>query len=122
MTGLEALVAVGLADNIVQFTHFAQQLLSGARKLYRSTSGATAENTELELITKNIRKLAETEDLRKLAESTQQCDGLNRITSHPTNLDSDDEDWMQLNQQCKELAVDLLKLLDSFKVKADHKR
>ncbi|KFY89381.1 hypothetical protein V498_06457 [Pseudogymnoascus sp. VKM F-4517 (FW-2822)] len=122
MTGLEALVAVGLAGNIVQFTHFAQQLLSGARKLYRSTSGATAENTELELITKNIRKLAETEDLRKLAESTQQCDGLNPVTSRPTNLDRDEEDWMQLNQQCKELAVDLLKLLGSFKVKADHRR
>lgn len=29
---------------------------------------------------------------------------------------------MQLNQQCKELAVDLLKLLDSFKVKADRRR
>jgi hypothetical protein len=76
MSGLEALVAIGLADNIAQFTQFAHQLLSRARRLYKSTTGVTAENEELQLITQNLRKLAETEDLRILADNTQQYERL----------------------------------------------
>lgn len=122
MTGLEALVAVGLAGNIVQFTHFAQQFLSGTRKLYSSTSGATAENLELELIAQTLRQLAESEVLREHAVDAQQGNSVRPSTGRPADPGRDDEDWTKLIHQCKELAVDLLKLLKSFKVESDHKR
>lgn len=63
----------------------------------------------------------ETEDLRLLAERTQQPDRLDHETELPLGQNDDDDLWAQLNEQCTELADDLLKLLESLKVKSDHR-
>ena len=56
---MDPLTAAGLASNIVQFVEFTTKILSGARRLYTSTSGAIEENQKLESLTENLRELAE---------------------------------------------------------------
>jgi hypothetical protein len=55
---MDPLTAVGLAGNIITFVDFSIEVLSRARQLYDSASGATAENEELESLTKNLKALA----------------------------------------------------------------
>jgi len=54
---MEALAAVSLAGNIIQFVEFAHKLLSSCESLYHSKSGRLAVNAELELITTDLRAL-----------------------------------------------------------------
>jgi hypothetical protein len=116
MTGMEALAAVGLASNVVQFADFATRLVVAARNLYKSVEGTTAENKELEMLAQNLRDLAKTENLLQLAENTQ----YNGLTpSHAALSSLDSETWRNLNKQCIDVADDLIKLLQSLKVKGD---
>ena len=55
---LEALAAVGLAGNIVQFIDFSTNLLAEAREIHQSTTGSSATNVELETIAARLRHLA----------------------------------------------------------------
>ncbi|KAF2791788.1 hypothetical protein K505DRAFT_418873 [Melanomma pulvis-pyrius CBS 109.77] len=55
---LEALTAVGLAGNIVQFIDFGCNLLAQAREIHTSTTGSSDMNLELEAISTRLRYLA----------------------------------------------------------------
>lgn len=55
----EALAALGLAANIIQFVDFGVRLFSSSRELYKSAEGALKENVELGEITSNIRLVAQ---------------------------------------------------------------
>jgi hypothetical protein len=57
---MEALAAVGLAGNIVQFIHFGCSLIFEGRQIYISTSGLTEENTDLHTIAGNLNKFITT--------------------------------------------------------------
>jgi len=50
----EALVAIGLAANIIQFVCFSFTLVSKTKELHESASGALKENVELSVISKDI--------------------------------------------------------------------
>ena len=50
----EALVAIGLAANIVQFVCFSFTLVSKTKDLQQSSSGALSENIELSVISQDI--------------------------------------------------------------------
>jgi len=88
---MEALAAVGLASNVVQFISFAQDLISTSRQISRNADGALVENLELEAITTNLDRLgsrllvssgynaadtAEDRELRKLCEGCRHVSGL----------------------------------------------
>jgi hypothetical protein len=107
---MDPLTAVGLAGNIITFVDFSIEVLSRARQLYDSAGGATAENEELESLTKNLKALADRTQ-RRPSDIPQK--GHFRLSiSSETVLDN-------LSQQCIQVADELLETLDSIKVKGD---
>jgi hypothetical protein len=54
---MEALVALSLAGNVVQFVQFASQVLSEAGERYKSAINATAGHLDLESVIEDLRKL-----------------------------------------------------------------
>lgn len=107
---MDPLTAVGLAGNILNFVDFSAKVLSRAKHLYESASGATAENDELESLTTNLKSLAEKVQRRPSQVPRKGHFHIN-ITSE-SFLDN-------LSQQCIQVADELLETLDSIKVKGD---
>jgi N-terminal domain on NACHT_NTPase and P-loop NTPases len=101
--------ALTVASCVVQFVDFSSKLVAGFRELYRS-AGALAENVDLEEVT---------EDLSNLSEKLT-------TAAHPrtyTNSTSKDELALQkLAGSCKEVANELLSLLQDLKVQGTHQK
>ncbi|GLA60993.1 hypothetical protein AtubIFM55763_001921 [Aspergillus tubingensis] len=95
---MDPLTAVGLASNIISFVDFTTQVISRCEELYRSGSGALAENLELEELAINIRRLAE-----------------------ETRCTKEDEILESLSSQCISVSDELIALLNSVKVKSDRR-
>lgn len=102
---LDPLTAMSLASSIFQFTDFGIRLVTGTIELYYSTDGVNAERSNLESRITQIRNLAD------------------QIV-HP--LDHNDDDASRYRQEqvlrelaksCKQIASDLLLVLDGLKVK-----
>jgi hypothetical protein len=51
---MEALTAVGLASNVVQFISFTCETLSKSREIYLSTSGTTKEFDDIRIISQDL--------------------------------------------------------------------
>ncbi|PWY72732.1 hypothetical protein BO83DRAFT_361508 [Aspergillus eucalypticola CBS 122712] len=95
---MDPLTAAGLASSIISFVDFTTQVISRCEKLYRSASGATTENLELEDLATNIRRLAE-----------------------ETRSTKEDEILESLSSQCIGVSDELIALLNSVKVKSDRR-
>jgi hypothetical protein len=98
---MEALAAVGLVGNIVQFIDFSGKLISKADQLYHSKEGALVENIDIEVTTNDIRLL---------------CD---KFTGPQT---SDNVALERLCKSCNDVATTLLEKLDAMKVKSERKQ
>jgi hypothetical protein len=105
---MDPLTAIGLGGNIITFVDVSTKVLSKAKQLYKSASGATSENDELESLTKSLKNLA---DRTRRKPSNNPNDGRLNITSE-TVLDT-------LREQCIQVADELLEMLEAVKVKAD---
>lgn len=55
---MEALAAVSLAGNILQFVDFSGKVISSSKQLYRSADGSLVENSDSEKITKDLKALS----------------------------------------------------------------
>jgi hypothetical protein len=55
---MEALAAVGLASNILQFLDFCSKVVSGSSEIYRSVSGTSEEYESLEQMCQFVRDLS----------------------------------------------------------------
>ncbi|OJJ72102.1 hypothetical protein ASPBRDRAFT_55333 [Aspergillus brasiliensis CBS 101740] len=95
---MDPLTAAGLASSIIAFVDFTSKVLSRCQKLYRSASGATTENLELEHLATTIRQLAE-----------------------ETRSTKEDEILESLSSQCISMLNELIALLNSVKVKSDRR-
>ncbi|KAI1739718.1 hypothetical protein F4680DRAFT_133863 [Xylaria scruposa] len=93
---MESLVALGLASNIVQFVDFASKLIVSTRTLYKSTHQTSSNNLIL-------RKVAD--DLTRLSDAII-------VPNHPG-----DDSLRQLALNAKEVARDLLAVLDDLQIK-----
>jgi len=51
---MEALAAISLIGNVVQFVDFSSKLVSGSVQLYRSAQGALEDNIDTETATKHL--------------------------------------------------------------------
>jgi hypothetical protein len=51
---MEALAAIGLVGNIVQFVDFSGELIAKSVQLYHSYDGALPENVDIEVVTKHL--------------------------------------------------------------------
>jgi hypothetical protein len=92
---MEALVALGLESNVVQFVEFAGVLLSKTIELYSSASDLLPESRDLKFVSVDLRKHA---DLLKTP-----------ATQHNTELAT-------LAGECYEIAVELLATLANLDV------
>ncbi|KAF2798036.1 hypothetical protein K505DRAFT_372003 [Melanomma pulvis-pyrius CBS 109.77] len=86
---MEALAAVGLASNVVQFISFAQDLVSTSKQISRNADGALVENLELEAITQNLDRLSssllvrssyDSVDSKEDQELRELCDGCRHVS------------------------------------------
>jgi len=107
---MDPLTAAGLAGNIITFVDYSTKVLSRARELYESATGATEENDELESLTRNLKDLVDRTRRRPSVAPRKSHSGLS-ITSEKV-LDG-------LSQQCILVADLLLETVNSIKVKGD---
>ena len=99
---MEALVAVGLAGNIVQFVDFSCTLFERTTSIYHSHAGSSAEADSLESITKDLQDLTS-----KLSQGSQ----------HHAASAQHDVGLRKLAQECQEVAAELLSVLLEVKAK-----
>lgn len=104
---MDPLSALGLASNIIQFVDFTSKLISAAHELYVSPTGARLEYLELGLLAKNLQQLA------------QQAGSLQ--SSDSENLSGEEKTLQGLSKQCRAVSDELLSVIETLRVKGDHK-
>ncbi|KAF2470006.1 uncharacterized protein BDR25DRAFT_35993 [Lindgomyces ingoldianus] len=102
----EALIAVGLAGNIVQFISFWGTLMSKSEEIYKSTNGALVEHLELEAITTHLDRLVTAMAMR---------------TGPPAETESEKQ-LQDLCRQCRDRAEELLRAVTKLKVNGKSKK
>ena len=107
---MDPLTAAGLAGNIITFVDYSTKVLSRARQLHESATGATEENDELEDLTRN---------LKELVDRTRRRPSLVPRKSHSSLGITSEKVLDSLSQQCTQVADELLETLNSLKVKGD---
>ena len=95
---MDPVAALGLAGNIVQFVDFSCKVLQDTKNLYRSTTGASAENDILEVICHDLIDLD------------------NALTA-PSAPGAIPDSVRSLASTCKEVAAELLGILDKIRVR-----
>jgi len=99
---MEALAAIGLVGNIVQFVDFGGRLIAESIELCHSNDGALAENVDIETATKHLVVL-----IKKLKDDA---------------IIAGDGALQNLSNLCRNAAIDLLVALDKVKVKNRQQR
>lgn len=114
---MEALAAVGLAGNISQFVQYAAQLVSTGKETYKSASGSSERNCELEKIYGALSTFSSR--LQKQATvHSHQSSTTNSLTS--THNPGNTEHVTALNlltRDCKQVCDHLLGKIQELKVK-----
>jgi hypothetical protein len=98
---MDPFTAIGLAGNIIAFINFGFEVVSAARDIYGSNSGATSENKDLEFLTGKV---------NNLALSLQPKKSKSQMTDDECNLNN-------LAVECTRLSHDLLDLLKGLKAR-----
>jgi hypothetical protein len=104
---LDPMTALSLAANVVQFVDFAGKIVSKGRRIYLSENGALPKNLELEVVTN---------DLLRLAQSLRN-DGLSTGT-----LNDEEKSLQAMSDECSKIAEELLRRLEKLKIKSDAKQ
>jgi hypothetical protein len=102
--------ALGLAGNIVQFVDFASKLFSKSKELYKSSSGATNENQELE---------DATDTLRRLCASLRKVDQAGSKSARRLN---DEGVLRELANNCNVTADELLSALEDLRTRGPRRK
>ena len=101
---LDPVTAFALAGNVIQFIDFGCNLLSESLDLYRSATGTTVENIELEIVAKDIQ-----DNIAPLRISAR---------SFPTA-----SHYSKLLQSCESVAQELLSAVEKLRVEdGPHRR
>lgn len=95
---MEALTALGLASNIVQFIDFSSKIIKGAKEIHDSTTGTSPRTEGLEDVVNEMQSLS-----LRLDPPT---------TGHP---DEDERAFRRLAAECRILCTQLLDLIGSVK-------
>lgn len=95
---MDPLTAIGLASNIVSFVDFGTNLLSTAWDIYNSTSGGFSGNRSYESV-------------------AHQMDIFARSLLVPDSFSGKDKALCALAQECRDLAIQILKLLQKVRPK-----
>ena len=95
---MDPVAALGLAGNIVQFVDFSCKILQDTKSLHKSTTGKSAENDVLQVICRDLMNLD------------------NALTA-PSAPGAIPESMRSLASMCKELAAELLGILENIRVR-----
>ena len=107
---MEALSALSLASNIVQFLEFGLRVVSKGNKIYRSVDGILEENLDLEVVTRDLLDM----------QSKLKC---TLLASNHTQLASNDaKSFNTLSEACAGLADRLLEKLNMVKAQGRFRR
>jgi hypothetical protein len=98
---MDPFTAIGLAGNIISFIGYGFKIVSMARDIHSSVTGAASENKDLEFLSDKMRDLTVRLKLKK---STAQ------MTADELNLN-------ELALECNRLSADLLSLLEKLKAR-----
>ena len=98
---MEALAAVGLASNVLQFISFGAGLLSETQQIHSSLSGTTREFEDIEDVCQHVQDL---------------CSGLS--TAPGRNPTTDDPRLLHLSSKCRDTAQDLAGRLQAVRAKS----
>ena len=98
---MEALAAVSLAGNILQFLDFTHDAISKSHQIHTSISGTLKEHADLKGLTTDLKDLS----------------GRLQASSGPVDLVLE-----QLCSRCREVADDLLEALESLRVRGKYTR
>jgi hypothetical protein len=96
---MDPLTAIGLVSGIISIIDFSTKVLSGAKEVYDSGHGATAENRSLAAITTEMQTLST---------------GFIVPDVTNTNLSTQEKAISVLAAECKVLSGDILKLLEKI--------
>lgn len=97
---MEPLAALGAAAAVAQFVDFSCKILSNAREIHGSVSGATEENSSLGNATREMQRLTEKLITTEFHDGTEEEKLLNSLVA-----------------ECRSLSSQLLALLDKIKAK-----
>ena len=98
----EAVAALGVAANVVQFIDFSGKILSEGYRLHKSKRVSSSKNEELENIALDLEKLRD--ELQSQEDETAQVPTPNDIQLH------------RLAEQCRDICLELLGALEALKV------
>ena len=106
---MEALVAIGLAGNIVQFLDLTARIVSSGIEVYHAGDGASTINRTLATMTEYLNQL---------------CKGFADLDSAVDNRPTapNDPQLLVLARSCQELGQELLKTLEDLKIKGKHRK
>lgn len=100
---MDPIAALGLAANIVQFIDFSWKLVYDAKDLYESSTGASADHNILLSVSSDIIHF-------------------NNKLSAPSTPGAIPDSIRALASQCKKVALELLRVLETLKVEGPHKK
>ena len=106
---LDPFTSIGLAANIIQFITFASKLLSEGHEIYKSATGVTAENEELELVVRDLSEISQS-----LQEATPSSPASSSSSSSSSYCAPEIND---LAPACQKVADELLSVVESLRVK-----
>ena len=104
---LDPLTALALAGNVVQFVQFSCNVTAKARDVYKSNSGVTEENLEMETLTTRLLGT-----VRELDEHLQSVEQTSMHKSHSKSF----QRLLEIARTCKMIAEDILCRLDALKM------
>ncbi|KAF2801311.1 uncharacterized protein BDZ99DRAFT_240266 [Mytilinidion resinicola] len=113
---MEALAALGLAGNVVQFIHFASGLLSTGSEVYKSASGASEKTFELEKIYERFRELSSSLSNHDTTDGRGPSRGLFATARMPQYLSIHIDALKGLGKESKDLCDQILETLRKVKV------
>lgn len=111
---MEATAALGIAGNIVQFIDFSQKFCRAVFQIYHLATGATKHNDAVETLIDNFTSSLDTLS----ADLSKYCAHLSSAVPGGASSNNHVGDQMQaLVENCREVAVELQRRLDSVKMK-----
>jgi hypothetical protein len=117
---LDPWTALSLAGNIVQFVDFGTKLIVESRSLYKSTTGVSSVNQELDFVAGEVQKF-----IAALRRPLTQIQAPSLVPSLTGEGSSQDEylsnDFAKITNECEKIAKDLQKRIEGLRVKRKHR-
>jgi hypothetical protein len=102
-----------LARSVIQLTTFASDIICKSREIYRSEDGVLVEQSELEIISRN---------LRELANNVSRSSIILKKGGHANAEDEYKQQLQELCKGCERVSTELLDAIQDLRSIGEHKR